>query len=153
MLDLKDIRSYTESQLIDILKEKGEPKFRAKQIYEWLWQKSAHQFDDMSNLSKALRDWLKQEFVINAVSISDMQVSTDRTIKCAMKLADGYVVESVLIPTKTRMTACISSQVGCSLTCKFCATGKLKRLRNLNADEIYDQVALVKKLAETKYHL
>ena len=152
MSDLKDIRSYTESQLIDILKEKGEPKFRAKQIYEWLWQKSAHQFDDMSNLSKALRDWLKQEFVINAVSISDMQVSTDRTIKCAMKLADGYVVESVLIPTKTRMTACISSQVGCSLTCKFCATGKLKRLRNLNADEIYDQVALVKKLAETKYN-
>ncbi len=152
MSDLKDIRSYTEAQLIDILKEKGEPKFRAKQIYEWLWQKSAHQFDDMSNLSKALRDWLKQEFVINAVSISDMQVSTDRTIKCAMKLADGYVVESVLIPTKTRMTACISSQVGCSLTCKFCATGKLKRLRNLNADEIYDQVALVKKLAETKYN-
>ena len=151
MSDLKDIRSYTEAQLIDILKEKGEPKFRAKQIYEWLWQKSAHQFDDMSNLTKALRDWLKQEFVINAVSISDMQVSTDRTIKCAMKLADGYVVESVLIPTKTRMTACISSQVGCSLTCKFCATGKLKRLRNLNADEIYDQVALVKNLAETKY--
>ena len=152
MSDLKDIRSYTEAQLIDILKEKGEPKFRAKQIYEWLWQKSAHQFDDMSNLSKSLRDWLKQEFVINAVSISDMQVSADRTIKCAMKLADGNVVESVLIPTKTRMTACISSQVGCSLTCKFCATGKLKRLRNLNADEIYDQVALVKNLAESKYN-
>jgi 23S rRNA (adenine2503-C2)-methyltransferase len=152
MSDLKDIRSYTEVQLIDILKEKGEPKFRAKQIYEWLWQKSAHQFDDMTNLSKPLRDWLKQEFVINAVSISDMQVSSDRTIKCAMKLADGNVVESVLIPTKTRMTACISSQVGCSLTCKFCATGKLKRLRNLNADEIYDQVALVKNLAETKYN-
>jgi 23S rRNA (adenine2503-C2)-methyltransferase len=152
MSDLKDIRSYTEAQLIDILREKGEPKFRAKQIYEWLWQKSAHQFDDMSNLSKSLRDWLKQEFVINAVSISDMQVSSDRTIKCAMKLSDGNVVESVLIPTKTRMTACISSQVGCSLTCKFCATGKLKRLRNLNADEIYDQVALVKNLAETKYN-
>ena len=152
MSTLKDIRSYTEAQLIDFLKEKGEPKFRAKQIYEWLWQKSAHQFDDMTNLSKPLRDWLKQEFVINAVSISDMQVSTDRTIKCAMKLADGNVVESVLIPTKTRMTACISSQVGCSLTCKFCATGKLKRLRNLNADEIYDQVALVKNLAETKYN-
>jgi 23S rRNA (adenine2503-C2)-methyltransferase len=152
MSTLKDIRSYTEEQLITILKEKGEPKFRAKQIYEWLWQKSATQFEDMTNLSKSLRDWLKQEFVINAVTISDMQVSTDRTIKCAMKLADGNVVESVLIPTKTRMTACISSQVGCSLTCKFCATGKLKRLRNLNADEIYDQVALVKNLAETKYN-
>lgn len=148
----KDIRSYTEAQLIEILKEKGEPKFRAKQIYEWLWKKSAHQFDDMSNLSKPLRDWLKQEFVINAVTISDMQVSNDRTIKCAMKLVDGNVVESVLIPTPTRMTACISSQVGCSLTCKFCATGKLKRLRNLNADEIYDQVALVKNLSEIKYN-
>jgi 23S rRNA (adenine2503-C2)-methyltransferase len=148
----KDIRALTELEIIDILKEKGEAKFRAKQIYEWLWQKTAHSFNDMSNLSKPLRDWLSDNFVINAVTVSDMQVSTDRTIKCAMKLADGNVVESVLIPTKTRMTACISSQVGCSLTCKFCATGKLKRLRNLNADEIYDQVALVKNLAETKYN-
>ena len=148
----KDIRALTELEIIDILKEKGEAKFRAKQIYGWLWQKTAHSFNDMSNLSKPLRDWLNDNFVINAVTVSDMQVSTDRTIKCAMKLADGNVVESVLIPTKTRMTACISSQVGCSLTCKFCATGKLKRLRNLNADEIYDQVALVKNLAETKYN-
>lgn len=147
----KDIRALTEAQLTDILKEKGEAKFRARQIYEWLWKKTAHQFDDMSNLSKPLRDWLKENFVINAVAVSDMQVSNDRTIKCAMRLADGNVVESVLIPTHTRMTACISSQVGCSLTCKFCATGKLKRLRNLNADEIYDQVALVKNLAETRY--
>jgi 23S rRNA (adenine2503-C2)-methyltransferase len=147
----KDIRALTEAQLVDILKEKGEAKFRAKQVYEWLWKKTAHSFDDMSNLSKPLRDWLKENFVINAVAVSDMQVSSDRTIKCAMRLVDGNVVESVLIPTKTRMTACISSQVGCSLTCKFCATGKLKRLRNLNADEIYDQVALVKNLAETKY--
>ncbi|MBC7695987.1 MAG: 23S rRNA (adenine(2503)-C(2))-methyltransferase RlmN [Burkholderiales bacterium] len=148
----KDIRALTEAEIIEILKEKGEAKFRAKQIYEWLWQKTAHSFDDMSNLSKPLRDWLNENFVINAVAISDMQVSSDRTIKCAMTLSDGNVVESVLIPTKTRMTACISSQVGCSLTCKFCATGKLKRLRNLNADEIYDQVALVKNLAETKYN-
>ncbi len=148
----KDIRALSEAQIIDILKEKGEAKFRAKQIYEWLWKKTAHSFDDMSNLSKPLRDWLNETFVINAVTVSDMQVSNDKTIKCAMKLADGNVVESVLIPTKSRMTACISSQVGCSLTCKFCATGKLKRLRNLNADEIYDQVALVKNLAETKYN-
>ncbi|MFN8116167.1 MAG: 23S rRNA (adenine(2503)-C(2))-methyltransferase RlmN [Bacteroidia bacterium] len=148
----KDIRALSEAQIVEILKEKGEPKFRAKQIYEWLWKKTAHNFDDMSNLSKPLRDWLKENFTINAVEISDMQVSSDKTIKCAMKLADNNVVESVLIPTKSRMTACISSQVGCSLTCKFCATGKLKRLRNLNADEIYDQVALVKNLAETKYN-
>ncbi len=148
----KDIRALSENEIIDLLKQKGEASFRAKQIYEWLWKKTAHSFDDMSNLSKPLRDWLKEHYVINAVEVSDMQVSTDRTIKCAMKLADNNVVESVLIPTKTRMTACISSQVGCSLTCKFCATGKLKRLRNLNADEIYDQVALVKNLAETKYN-
>ena len=148
----KDIRALTLPEITDLLKQKGEATFRAKQIYEWLWQKTAHTFDDMSNLSKPLRDWLKETFVINAVIISDQQVSNDRTIKCAMKLHDGNVVEGVLIPTKSRMTACISSQVGCSLTCAFCATGKLKRLRNLNADEIYDQVALVKNLAETKYN-
>lgn len=148
----KDIRALTEAELIEFLKQKGEATFRAKQIYEWLWKKTAHSFDDMTNLSKPLRDWLNEHYVINAVNISDMQVSSDRTIKCAMKLADNNVVESVLIPTTNRMTACISSQVGCSLTCKFCATGKLKRLRNLNADEIYDQVALVKNLAETKYN-
>lgn len=148
----KDIRALSEAEIIELLKQKGEATFRAKQIYEWLWKKTAHSFDDMSNLSKPLRDWLKEHYVINAVEISDMQVSSDRTIKCAMKLADDNVVESVLIPTKTRMTACISSQVGCSLTCKFCATGKLKRLRNLTADEIYDQVALVKNLAESKYN-
>ena len=148
----KDIRALSLPEITEFLKQKGEATFRAKQIYEWLWQKTAHTFDDMSNLSKPLRDWLKETFVINAVTISDQQVSSDRTIKCAMKLHDGNVVESVLIPTKTRMTACISSQVGCSLTCAFCATGKLKRLRNLNADEIYDQVALVKNLAETKYN-
>lgn len=148
----KDIRALSEAEIGEFLKQKGEASFRAKQIYEWLWKKTAHSFDDMSNLSKPLRDWLNENFVINAVNISDMQVSNDRTIKCAMKLADNNVVESVLIPTTSRMTACISSQVGCSLTCKFCATGKLKRLRNLNADEIYDQVALVKNLAETKYN-
>ncbi len=148
----KDIRALSEAEIGELLKQKGEASFRAKQIYEWLWKKTAHSFDDMSNLSKPLRDWLNENFVINAVNISDMQVSNDRTIKCAMKLADNNVVESVLIPTTSRMTACISSQVGCSLTCKFCATGKLKRLRNLNADEIYDQVALVKNLAETRYN-
>ena len=147
----KDIRALSLLEIEQFLEQKGESKFRAKQIYEWLWQKTAHSFAEMSNLSKPLRDWLNSSFVINAVTIFDQQISSDRTIKCAMRLHDGNVVESVLIPSKTRMTACISSQVGCSLTCSFCATGKLKRLRNLNADEIYDQVALVKNLAETKY--
>lgn len=151
MLKKQDIRALSKEELAAFLKEKGQAAFRAKQVWEWLWQKSARSFNDMSNVSKELRALLAEQFVINAVNIDDMQVSGDRTIKCAMKLHDGKVVESVLIPTTTRMTACISSQVGCSLTCKFCATGRLDRLRNLNADEIYDQVVLTNKLAKEKY--
>jgi 23S rRNA (adenine2503-C2)-methyltransferase len=147
----KDIRALSLEELSSVFKEIGEPSFRAKQIYDWLWSKSETDFSQMSNLSKKLREHLENNFVINAVQISELQISSDRTIKCAMKLHDNYVVESVLIPHESRMTACISSQVGCSLTCKFCATGKLKRMRNLNADEIYDQVALVKKTAAEKY--
>ncbi|MBI2721860.1 MAG: 23S rRNA (adenine(2503)-C(2))-methyltransferase RlmN [Bacteroidetes bacterium] len=148
----KDIRALSLNELSAIFKEIGEPAFRAKQVFEWLWSKSETDFNQMSNLSKKLRDYLEENFTINAVQIHDLQVSEDRTIKCAMKLHDNYVVESVLIPHENRMTACISSQVGCSLTCKFCATGKLKRMRNLNADEIYDQVALIKKTAAEKYN-
>lgn len=148
----KDIRALTVEQLTQLFKEINEPAFRAKQVYDWLWAKSAINFDQMSNLSKNLRDYLNTNFAINAVQISELQVSSDRTIKCAMRLHDNYVVESVLIPHQTRYTACISSQVGCSLTCKFCATGKLKRMRNLNADEIYDQVVLVKNTALERYN-
>ena len=148
----KDIRALTVEQLTQLFKEINEPAFRAKQVYDWLWAKSAVNFDQMSNLSKNLRDYLNTNFAINAVQISELQVSSDRTIKCAMRLHDNYVVESVLIPHQTRYTACISSQVGCSLTCKFCATGKLKRMRNLNSDEIYDQVALVKSTALERYN-
>lgn len=148
----KDIRALTVEQLAQLFQEINEPAFRAKQVYDWLWAKSAVNFDQMSNLSKNLRDYLNTNFAINAVQISELQVSSDRTIKCAMRLHDNYVVESVLIPHQTRFTACISSQVGCSLTCKFCATGKLKRMRNLNADEIYDQVVLVKNTAMERYN-
>lgn len=151
MASKTDIRSLTLEELTDALVKQGEPSFRAKQIYDWLWAKRAVVFDDMSNLSKPLREWLDTNYVINAVEIHDLQISSDRTIKCAMRLHDSYVVESVLIPSNDRMTACISSQVGCSLTCKFCATGKLKRMRNLNADEIFDQVVLVKNQAQERY--
>ena len=147
----KDIRALSAEDLAAFLKEKAQPAFRTKQIWQWLWQKSARSFEEMSNLSKELRNVLAEQFVIQAVVMDEMQVSGDRTIKCAMKLFDGNVVESVLIPTETRMTACISSQVGCSLTCKFCATGRMDRLRNLKADEIYDQVVLVNNLAQEKY--
>lgn len=147
----KDIRALSLEQLSAVFKEAGEPAFRAKQVYDWLWAKRAIDFADMSNLPKSLRDFLESNYSINAVEIHDRQISKDGTVKCAMKLHDNYVVESVLIPHRDRMTACISSQVGCSLSCKFCATGKLKRMRNLNADEIFDQVVLVKNTAGERY--
>jgi len=147
----RDIRSLSLEQLKEIFEKINEPGFRAKQVYDWLWAKGATGFNQMSNLSKPLRDYLETNFVINAVQIHELQVSSDKTIKCAMRLHDDYVVESVLIPHQSRMTACISSQVGCSLTCAFCATGKLKRMRNLNADEIVDQVVLVKNTAMERY--
>jgi 23S rRNA (adenine2503-C2)-methyltransferase len=147
----KDIRALSLEELKSVFIEIGEKPFRAKQVYEWLWKKSARTFDEMTNLSKPTRELLNSNFVINAVTVNKMQVSKDRTIKNAFKLYDGNIVEGVLIPTASRMTACISSQVGCSLTCKFCATGRMDRLRNLNADEIYDQVVLIKNQAEEKY--
>ena len=150
-MNKRDIRALSQTQLIEVFESIGEPAFRAKQVYDWLWAKGMVDFAQMSNLSKKLREYLQSNFVINAVQIHELQVSSDKTIKCAMRLHDNYVVESVLIPHKQRMTACISSQVGCSLTCKFCATGKLKRMRNLNADEIVDQVVLVKNTAASRY--
>src|SRR5690606_29202010 len=148
-----DIRSLSLAQLKDALVEMGEQGYRAKQIYEWLWQKSCTNFDEMSNLSLSLRESLKENFVINAVSLLKSQVSNDRTIKNAFKLADSKIIEGVLIPTTDRMTACVSSQVGCSLSCKFCATGYMDRERNLNADEIYDQVVLIARQALDNYNV
>lgn len=147
----QDIRSMSFEEISNWFKSNGEQAFRAKQVWEWLWQKSARDFGSMTNLSKSLREKLEAAFTINSVQIDTFQKSNDRTIKNAFKLYDGNIVEGVLIPTETRMTACVSSQVGCSLTCKFCATGRLERLRNLNADEIYDQVALIREQSEKEY--
>jgi 23S rRNA (adenine2503-C2)-methyltransferase len=147
----KDIRKMTLAQLEEFFLTAGEKKFRAKQVYEWLWNKSLKNFDDMSNLSKPVRELLKANFSIDHIHVDLMQHSVDGTIKNAVKLYDGKVVESVLIPTSKRITACISSQVGCSLDCNFCATARLKRMRNLNAAEIYDQVVAIKEEAETYF--
>jgi len=149
----RDIRSLTLEELKQIFIARGDKAFRAVQIYEWLWKKSSRNFDDMTNLSKEIRQFLKENFVINEVKVDDKQISSDGTIKCAFKLADNYVVEGVLIPTNNRMTACVSSQVGCSLTCKFCATARLKRIRNLNADEIYDQVVNIRNISMQHYNM
>jgi len=146
-----DIRQLSQEAITENLKGWGEPAFRARQVYSWLWEKSARSFDEMTNLSKSLREKLKEEYALNAITVSTSQVSNDRTIKSGFRLHDGFVIEGVLIPTDDRMTACVSSQVGCSLTCKFCATGKLDRIRNLDAAEIYDQVAMIRQQSEEKY--
>ena len=146
-----DIRNLTPKQLQSHIVAMGEQAFRAKQIYSWIWQKSCVDFEEMSNLSKPLRDTLKQAFTINSVRVRQEQRSSDNTIKSSFVLHDDHIIEGVLIPAPDRMTACVSSQVGCSLTCKFCATGYMDRKRNLNADEIYDQVVLIGKQAQTHY--
>lgn len=136
----KDIRALNKEELRNFFIDHKDKAFRGNQVYEWLWRKGAHTFEDMTNISKATRKMLNDNFVINHIEVDSMQQSVDGTIKNAVKLHDGLIVESVLIPTETRTTACVSSQVGCSLNCTFCATARLKKMRNLNPDEIYDQV-------------
>lgn len=149
----KDIRQLSLEDLKEEIAAMGEKAFRAKQVYEWLWVKSAFDFDEMTNLSLSLREKLKEKYTINHVNISDEQISNDRTIKSGFQLYDDNLVEGVLIPTESRMTACISSQVGCSLSCKFCATGFLERKRNLEPGEIYDQVVLINEQAVKNYDI
>jgi 23S rRNA (adenine2503-C2)-methyltransferase len=148
-----DIRNLSRDEIKAYLIEIGEPAFRAKQIYSWLWQKSATSFGEMTNLSKALRESLDNHFVINAIREDVTQKSSDGTVKTRFQLYDGHFMESVLIPVvdDNRYTVCVSSQVGCSLTCKFCATGQMKRLRNLDAGEIYDQVVMINKVCLEMY--
>lgn len=129
----------------------GEKRYRAAQIYQWLWEKSAYSFAEMTDLPKSLRDTLEDGFDIRGVAIDMIQKSNDGTFKCRFKLFDGHLIEGVLIPAEDRMTACVSSQVGCNLACTFCATGFMKVKRNLEAFEIYDQVVLLNRLAMENY--
>ncbi len=147
----KDIRALTKYELIQFFENQGIPSFRGTQVYQWLWQKGVHDFDSMTNLTLAHRELLKSHFDINHIKIDIEQKSKDGTVKNAVKLHDQLVVESVLIPTASRSTACVSSQVGCSLDCTFCATASMKRMRNLNPDEIYDQVVTINQQSLT-YH-
>ena len=136
----QDIRALSLEELRAFFIAKGDQAFRGNQVYQWLWQKGIHDFERMTNLSIDVRQLLEDNFSINHIAIDTQQKSTDGTIKNTLRLHDELAVESVLIPTTTRTTACVSSQVGCSLDCTFCATSRLKRMRNLNPDEIYDQV-------------
>jgi len=150
-LPKSDIRTLTQEDLIQFFESHGEKKFRAKQVMEWLWKKSATSFDEMTNLSAATRELLSTHYTLRGITAVDQQISSDKTIKCAFEVEPGKVVEGVLIPTTKRMTACISSQVGCSLSCKFCATGRLKMMRNLSAGEIFDQVNFLRNDAMARY--
>ncbi|QHV98373.1 23S rRNA (adenine(2503)-C(2))-methyltransferase RlmN [Spirosoma endbachense] len=155
-MDKQDIRKLTAAQLKDWLAQQGEQGFRAKQVHEWLWKKSAQSFEQMTNLSLPTRELLKTHFEIRPLTVDQQQRSNDGTIKSSFRLFDGNLVEGVLIPALRnddvdRMTACVSSQVGCSLTCKFCATGYMDRKRNLDAAEIYDQVVAIDRQAKENY--
>jgi len=147
----KNIRTLSLQQLSDYFETIGEKKFRTKQVWNWLWQKHATAFEDMTNLSKDLRQRLSENFSLPAICTDATQYSIDGTVKTRFRTFDGHLVEGVLIPADNRQTACVSSQVGCSLSCKFCATGFMDKKRNLHFDEIYDEVMLLNQMAEKMY--
>jgi 23S rRNA (adenine2503-C2)-methyltransferase len=151
-IEKKDIRALSKEQLREFFVANGDQAFRGNQVYEWLWSKGAHHFEDMTNVAKTTREMLEENFVINHIKVDTMQRSSDGTVKNAVRLHDGLIVESVLIPTQTRTTACVSSQVGCSLDCNFCATARLKRMRNLEPGEIYDQVVAIDRESRLYYN-
>lgn len=148
---MKNIRDLTLAELKEYFESIGDKKFRAMQTYEWLWKKNVRSFDEMSNLSLTLREKLASDFFIRTITVDAVQYSADGTFKIRFKTADGHLMEGVLIPTEKRFTACVSSQIGCSLTCKFCATGQMARVRNLEFDEIYDQVAILNEYSEKQF--
>jgi 23S rRNA (adenine2503-C2)-methyltransferase len=147
----RNIRELSLPELKEYFESIGDKKFRAIQAYEWLWKKNARHFDDMSNLSLELRKKMAEDFELNTISVDAIQTSSDGTLKSRFKTHDGHLLEGVIIPTEKRNTACVSSQIGCSLSCKFCATGLMDRVRNLHFDEIYDQVAILNEQCESTY--
>ncbi len=145
---IPNIREQSVEDLTNYFISKGEKKFRAAQVYEWIWQKNARSFEAMSNLSMELRSSLANDFSFPALQVDTTQYSADGTVKSRFRTFDNHLIEGVLIPTEDRKTACVSSQIGCSLSCKFCATGYMDRKRNLHFDEIVDQVTLINEQSE-----
>src|SRR5437763_1690390 len=148
---IRNIRQMSYDELENFFLSTDEKRFRVKQVWEWLWQKHAHSFADMTNLSKELRQKLGENFSLPALTVHATQYSADGTVKTGFKTHEGHLCEGVLIPTENRYTACVSSQIGCSLSCKFCATGYIERKRNLDFDEIYDEVQLINQQCENTY--
>lgn len=148
---MKNIRDLSLDEIKVLVKDMGQPAFRATQVHEWLWKKHVGSIEEMTNLSKAMREELAKKYFIPKVKVHHSQFSSDGTIKNRLQLHDGHYVESVIIPTEKRVTVCVSSQVGCSLSCKFCATGFLARKRNMTFDEIVDEVTLANEQAMEHY--
>ena len=149
-MEKTNIRAYTLQELANVLVQHGEKAFRAKQIWQWLWQKGITRFEDMTNLSKDFREFLDTHFILQTATLTHKQESSDGTTKLGFTLSDGNLIETVLIPGKDKSTVCVSSQVGCKLKCSFCATGGLGFTRNLLPEEIFDQVVAVKRLGEER---
>lgn len=151
--DKTNIKSLDAETLQKALEKKGLPRYRADQVFQWLYQKGVDSFEAMTNLPKALREELDAEFELYTAQVSKQQESSDRTIKFLFQLKDGHKVEAVLIPeffpdgVADRLTVCISSQVGCLFGCKFCATGKMGFLRHLSHGEIVDQLLKVNEVS------
>ncbi len=143
----KDIRLLNKAQIVEIVERLGVKKSKGVLLYDWLWKQGVGSFDDMTTLTPALREQLAEEFTINPIQEHKIQRSDDGTIKGRYRLHDGHLIEAVLIPipSENRYTVCVSTQVGCSLTCTFCATGRMERKRNLDAGEIFDQVVAINK--------
>lgn len=144
-------QNIRETSLEDIgafLVANQEKAFRAKQIWQWIWQRGVTSFQEMTNLSKSTRDLLEEAYFFDFLTPAHIQAASDGTVKTAWRLYDGELVESVLIPGNQKFTVCVSSQVGCKLGCKFCATGTLGFKRNLTPGEIFNQVMEAKKAAE-----
>ena len=153
VIEKRDIRELSKQEIEAQCVTWGYPKFRAKQLVEWIWTKAITSFDQMGNVPKKLKEQLEEHFIINAIQEDIRQKSFDGTIKFRFTLFDGKKIESVLIPVpeEKRYTVCVSSQVGCSLDCTFCATGKMGLIRNLGTGEIYDQVFRVNEICESIY--
>ncbi len=147
----QNIRHLSLDELVKYFETIGEKKFRTKQVYEWIWKRGAQSFDEMTDLSKDLRLKIAEKFTMPALTVNATQFSSDGTVKSRFMTFDGHMIEGVLIPTEKRNTACVSSQIGCSLSCKFCATGTMERKRNLDYDEIYNQVALLNQQSEKTF--
>lgn len=142
---MKSIYSYDLKGLEKELKSMGQQSFRAKQIFSWLYQKRVNSFDEMTDLSLELRDKLKENFVLDTLKLVKQQTASDETSKFLLECEDGALIETVLMKHDYGYSVCVTSQVGCAMGCKFCASGLLKAKRNLSSGEIVNQIMYVQR--------